>query len=197
MSDLLIPSFLMIYVSKSLRSLTKNERCEWITQVAHQKWATMSNSLRLLTNNEWPWANRSDCSQKMSKWANRSVFWANRSFAHVFAKNERFAQKTDERIPSSATSLSRFEAGATEYVYFLQCHIIHYTVLYCMYTVSVNRSHDRLGFLGEDSDYFWHSVGVLAGTSLAQCRRWQWLVWLALHCKIPAMICWFFIQQQQ
>ena len=50
--DSLIPSFLVGDVSKSLRSLTKNERCERIAQVAHQKWATMSESLRLLTKNE-------------------------------------------------------------------------------------------------------------------------------------------------
>ena len=36
-------------VSKSLRSLTKNERWEQIAQVAHQKWATMSDFLRSLT----------------------------------------------------------------------------------------------------------------------------------------------------
>ena len=39
MSDSLIPSFLVSDVSKSLRLLTKNERCERIAQVAHQKWA--------------------------------------------------------------------------------------------------------------------------------------------------------------
>ena len=49
MSDSLIPSFL---VHESLRSLTKNERCEQIAQVAHQKWATMSDLLRSLTKNE-------------------------------------------------------------------------------------------------------------------------------------------------
>ena len=53
MSDLLIPSFLMSDVSELLRSLTKNERCEQIAQVAYQYWATMSYSLRLLTKNEW------------------------------------------------------------------------------------------------------------------------------------------------
>ena len=37
MSDLLIHSFLMSTVSESLRSLIKNERCERIAQVAHQK----------------------------------------------------------------------------------------------------------------------------------------------------------------
>ena len=86
MSESLISSFLVSNVSELLRSITKNERCEWITQVAHQKWATMSNSLRLLTNNEWPWANRSDCSKKISKWANRSVFWANRSCSLLLKK---------------------------------------------------------------------------------------------------------------
>ena len=54
---LLIPSFLMSDVSESLRSLTKYERCEWIAQFAHQKWAIMSDSLRSLTKNEQTWAN--------------------------------------------------------------------------------------------------------------------------------------------
>ena len=56
----------MSYVSESLKSLNKNERCEQITEAAHQK-------------------------------------WANKQIAHLlifFAKNERFAQKTDEQIPS-------------------------------------------------------------------------------------------------
>ena len=43
---MLIPSFLVSKVSESLRSLTKNERCEGIAQVAHQKLATMSDWLR-------------------------------------------------------------------------------------------------------------------------------------------------------
>ena len=38
MSDSPIPSFLVSDVSKSLRSLTKNERFAW---VAHQKWANV------------------------------------------------------------------------------------------------------------------------------------------------------------
>ena len=49
MSDSLIPTFLVSDVSEWLRSLTKDERCEQIAQVAHQKWETMSDSLRLLT----------------------------------------------------------------------------------------------------------------------------------------------------
>ena len=39
MSESLISSFLVSNVSESLRLLTKNEQCERIAQVAHQKWA--------------------------------------------------------------------------------------------------------------------------------------------------------------
>ena len=99
MKDSLIPSFL-VNESELLRLLTKKEWCEWIAQVSHQKWATMSNSIRSLRGNERSWANRSGCSLKMSEWVDRSFFWANRSFAHFWAKNERFIRKTDERIPS-------------------------------------------------------------------------------------------------
>ena len=49
----------------------------------------MSEALRSLTKNE-----------RMGK---SLVFLANRSFAHFFAKNERLAQKTDERILSPAS----------------------------------------------------------------------------------------------
>ena len=44
-------------------------------------------------------AHRSGRSPKMSE---SLVFLVNRSFAHFWAKNERFARKTDERIPSPA-----------------------------------------------------------------------------------------------
>ena len=99
-SFLLISSFLVSDVSESLISLKSNERCERITHFAHQKWATMSNSLRLLRGNEQSWANCSGCSPKISKWVNCSFFWANRSFAHFWTQNERFAWKSNERIPS-------------------------------------------------------------------------------------------------
>ena len=100
MSDSLIPSFLVSDVSESLRLLTKNERCERIAQVAHQKWATMSDLLRSLNKNERPWANPSGRSRKNERISESLFFWANPSFAHFFAKNEWFAQKTNERIPS-------------------------------------------------------------------------------------------------
>ena len=54
---------------------------ERIAQAAHQKWG-----------NEWI-----------------TLFWANRSFAHFWAKNERFAWKTDERIPSPGCSTRRMK----------------------------------------------------------------------------------------
>ena len=62
-------------LSELLMSLTKNERCEQITQVAHQKWATMSDSLRSLTKNE-----------QMSK----SLVFLSESLIHSF-----FAKKSD------------------------------------------------------------------------------------------------------
>ena len=91
MSDSLIPSFIMSDVSELLtvahqkwamganrsgRSPKLSDH-EWFAQVTHQKWATMSESLRSLTKNE-----------------RIAFFWANCSFAHSFAKNDRFAQKT-------------------------------------------------------------------------------------------------------
>ena len=66
------------------------------------KMSNFSKLVRLLTKNDRPWVNRSGRSPKRSEWANCSFFWANCSFAHFFAKNEQFAQKTDERIPSPA-----------------------------------------------------------------------------------------------
>ena len=105
MSDSLIPSFLVSDVNKSLRSLTKNEWCNRIAQVAHQKFATMSNSLRSLTKNE------QFAQVAHQKWANEWIacfFWANCSFAHFFLKNERFAQKTDEPIPSPGDTQTDF-----------------------------------------------------------------------------------------
>ena len=69
------------------------ERCEWIAHFAHIKWAM--------------WANRSFRSPK-SKWVNRSFFWANRSFANFWTKKERFAWKSNERIPSPGKAVVLF-----------------------------------------------------------------------------------------
>ena len=73
------------------QSLFFKERCEWIAQVAHQKWAMG--------------ANRSGLSPKMSEWANYSFFEQITHlpiFVHFLAKNKQFTQKTDERIPNPA-----------------------------------------------------------------------------------------------
>ena len=84
MSDSLIPSFLMSHVSKSLRSLTKNELCERIAQVAHQKWATWVS----LTKNDW-----------MSE---SLVFWSKSLIRSFFHKKRAIYSENDERIPSPA-----------------------------------------------------------------------------------------------
>ena len=82
-----VRSFLMINVSKLLRSLTKNEWCEQMAQVTHQKWATVSDLLRLLSRNEQTWANCSGRSPKMSEWTYCSFFL---QIAHLLI----FSQKT-------------------------------------------------------------------------------------------------------
>ena len=106
-------SFPLSDVSELLRSLTKNEQCERIAQVAHQKlamwanpsgrspkmskyerfahiaqrkWAIVSESLRLLTNN-------GGISESL-------ILLSELLMPHIWAKIERFARKTDERIPS-------------------------------------------------------------------------------------------------
>ena len=100
MSESLISFFLVSNVSESLILLQSNERCERITHFAHQKWATMSDLLRLLRWNERLWANRSGRSPKMSEGVNRLFLWVNRSFTHFWTKNKRFAWKSNERNPS-------------------------------------------------------------------------------------------------
>ena len=97
---------------------------ERYAQVAHDKWANERFAQKILVKilffsmfymgflilkNEWfthslffnelcKWIAQG--SPKMSQWANCLFFWANCSFAHFFAKNEQFAQKTDNHIPS-------------------------------------------------------------------------------------------------
>ena len=79
------------------------ERCEQIAQVAHQKWAM--------------WANRSGRSPKMS---NHERFaqvahqkWVTMSKSlRSLTKNERFAQKTDERIPSTGSMAKKMNVDS-------------------------------------------------------------------------------------
>ena len=83
----------------------------------------MSNHERFaqVTQRKWAmWANRSFRSPKMSEWVNCSFFWANRSFAHFLTKNERFARKSNERIPSPGCRSWNWKdlAQAAEGIYF-------------------------------------------------------------------------------
>ena len=91
------------------------ERCEWIAQVAHQKWAMWANRLgrspkmsdherfALVAQRKWVIVRELLRSlTKNERICESLIFWANRSFAHFWAKNKRFARKSDERIPSPA-----------------------------------------------------------------------------------------------
>ena len=86
------------FLKKGKASLIPSERSEQIAQVAQDKWATVSDSLRSLSRK----AIVSESLRSLSKneWMSESLtFWANRSFAHLFGKNEQFAPKFNERIP--------------------------------------------------------------------------------------------------
>ena len=59
---------LHIDAGMGIRSFCSNQisNCERVAQIAQDKWATGSKSLRSLRGNEWPWANRSGHSEEMS-----------------------------------------------------------------------------------------------------------------------------------
>ena len=89
----------------------------------------VSESLRLLTKNEQPWAIRSGSSPKMSdheiiaQVAHQK--WANERIAHLLIfsqKNEHFAQQTDEQIPGPGFwQLILMQKIIV--VYYFSCHI--------------------------------------------------------------------------
>ena len=89
MSESLISSFLVSDVSELLRLLTKNEQCERIPQVAHQKWVTMSDLLRSLTKNE-----------RMSE---SLIFWVNPSIAHFWENTSDSLENPMSKFPALAT----------------------------------------------------------------------------------------------
>ena len=97
-NNLINPSFLMSDVSKFLRSLTKNERCEQIAQGPHQKWASMRDMLRLLTKNEQPWASHSGAHQK----------WANDWITRFFVQFERNPKSEFPTLPTMRIFLYLF-----------------------------------------------------------------------------------------
>ena len=107
------PLFWWVMWAIRSQSLISSEHCERIAQVAQQKWAMWANrsgrspkmsdheQFAHIAQRKWAsWANRSGRSPKMIDWVNCSFFWANRSFTLFWAKNQQFARKTDERIPS-------------------------------------------------------------------------------------------------
>ena len=97
MSESLILSFLVSDVSKSLRLLTKNVRCEQIAQVAHQKWAIRSGRLEEM----------SDC-ERITQVAHQK--WANEWISHFFewiAHLLIFGQKTSDSL---GKPMSKFPA---------------------------------------------------------------------------------------
>ena len=102
MSESLISSFLVSAVSESLRWLTKNERCEQIAQVAQKK-ATMSNSLRYVAQRKWAIVSESlRTLTKNERMSESFIFFIESLIRSFLGKNERFAGKTDERIPRPA-----------------------------------------------------------------------------------------------
>ena len=73
----------------------------WVNRsFCSNKMSDVSDSLRSLRGNERSWANCSGHWPKMSKWVNRSFFWANWPFAYFWTKNQQFAWKSNELIPS-------------------------------------------------------------------------------------------------
>ena len=102
----------MFYIRLKKKNYWKNERIahfHWFPLFWWAMWVNrsfcsnqMSDSLRSLRGNERSWVNHSGRSPKMSKWMNHSFFWANRSFAHFWTKNKRFARKSNEWISSPA-----------------------------------------------------------------------------------------------
>ena len=77
----------------------KKSDCEQISQVTHQKWATVSDMNRLLTKNE-----------RISK--SLVFLWANRSFAHFFEKSSDLFRKQMSEFPTLIyTKLSTYTPG--------------------------------------------------------------------------------------
>ena len=91
-------------IAHSLRSLKSNEHCERFAQIAQDKWATVSESLRSLMSKEWQWAN---CSGRSWQKSNRERFaqvahdkWANKRFAQKIWLKSYFLVRYNSLIPS-------------------------------------------------------------------------------------------------
>ena len=98
------------------------ERCGRIAEVAHQKWATMRDSLRSLRENKQSWANCSGRSPKMSERVNRSFF---EGIAHSLI----FGQNTSDSL---GKPMSEFPAlGRTVPVFKIGKKVLYHSTLLC------------------------------------------------------------------
>ena len=78
----------MSFVIESLRSLTKMSEHERMAQVAQRNWASVSETLRLLTKNEW-------LSELLT-------FLSELLICSLFGKKRAICSKIDEQIPNPA-----------------------------------------------------------------------------------------------
>ena len=151
---------------------------ERFSQVAHQKWVTMSESRRLLTNNE-----------QMSELL---VFLSKTIIRSFFRKNERFAQKTDEQIPSPTyLFFSDFFLPVSDYSVnfsssfrffpdFFFTSLRKYAILYSIHALHCGKVINWfLGWCVRTGTY--NNFTKLTNTA----RSWT-LHWLTLHWVMPA-----------
>ena len=97
MSESLIFAHLPQFCEWIAHFAQNNERCEQMAHFAHQKWATMSDSLRSLRGNEW-------CKQiAHQKWANEWITHFFERITHSFI----FGQKTSGSL---GNQMSKFPA---------------------------------------------------------------------------------------
>ena len=123
--SLITHSLICSFAHSLICSFCSNQmsNCERFAQIAQDKWATVSESLRSLRGNEQPWANRSGCSRQMSdhervnqvaqrKWANERFPKKNEWFIHLLnfgERPERFAHDRSFPLSDLSESLIWFE----------------------------------------------------------------------------------------
>ena len=104
------------------------------------KMSDVSELLKSLTKNEWPWAISSGCSPKMSKLANGSLLWANHSFTHFFT--QKTAICSENRWENSTPLLEHSTLKSNlENCNFEQCNFwnnILYTLIWDIVTLLYN-----------------------------------------------------------
>ena len=122
------------------------EGCEWITQVAHQKWAMWGNHsgcLPKMSDHERSWVYRSGHSPKMSKWVNHNFF-------ERIARLLIFGQKTSNSLRKP---MSKFPALYLRHILILICGIFillfvaySYSYLWHIHTLICRAGNSLIGF---------------------------------------------------